>query len=397
MASSTGRIQVVGALGALLAFALAGAACSANSADSNAGASGGAGGSNSGGAGGGGSGGTGGTLGGSNGSGGTGLVGGCAHDTYGGVLLPLDLYLILDRSSSMNESNKWGAVTGAINQFAALPGLEDVSMGLAFFPQPKACSSGSECGSGGVCTAGRCAAGPSSDSCSPPDYSNPAVPMAAFPGVATQIGAALAATQPLGGTPTLFALQGAIQYARGWAQSHTGHLAAVVLATDGEPLGCGFSNSVTSCASEAATSFGGTPSVPVFVIGVGDLGALDAIAQAGGTGSATLLDATDAGQAFLDALNHVRGSVGCQYELPDLPPGEPFDSSAVNVAFTPTGGAQDIFGHVETLADCQSKQGWYYDDPANPTKILFCPAACDAVTQSVGSVDIVVGCSTIPA
>src|SRR5690349_2748292 len=68
------------------------------------------------------------------GSGGTGLGGGCATDTHDGELVPLDMFLMLDNSGSMQDSGKWGAVTGAINQFVGLSGTEGLAMGLGHFP-----------------------------------------------------------------------------------------------------------------------------------------------------------------------------------------------------------------------------------------------------------------------
>jgi hypothetical protein len=40
---------------------------------------------------------------------------------------------------------------------------------------------------------------------------------------------------------------------------------------------------------------------------------------------------------------------------------------------------------------------WYYNDNANPTKIVFCPATCDAAGKDTGGkIDIAVGCKAPP-
>ena len=108
-------------------------------------------------------------------------------------------------------------------------------------------------------------------------------------------------------TPTTPALQGALNYAFGWASANTSHVTIVVLATDGEPTNCN-PNDVDSCAGYAAQGLTVSPVIKTFVVGVGsDLSALNAIAMAGGTSSALLVDANAmAGQEFLDDLNMIR-------------------------------------------------------------------------------------------
>ena len=39
--------------------------------------------------------------------------------------------------------------------------------------------------------------------------------------------------------------------------------------------------------------------------------------------------------------------------------------------------------------------GWYYDDFANPTRIILCPSSCSAISgDSGGRVDVELGCTT---
>ena len=56
-------------------------------------------------------------------------------------------------------------------------------------------------------------------------------------------------------------------------------------------------------------------------------------------------------------------------------------------------------GVVPTQADCANFQnGWYYDDPVKPTKIIACPSTCDAIKAATdGKIDILVGCDTYVA
>jgi len=233
------------------------------------------------------------------------------------------------------------------------------------------------------------------DSCEPTDYAKPVVAIAPLPGVGSAITSAIGGTSPNGDTtPTRPALQGAMTYSIDWAANHTDHITIVVLATDGEPTGC-MPNSISDVSAVATVGLTSTPSVKTFVIGVGSqLSSLNAIAQAGGTGQATIVSAGNAAQEFLDALNAIRGSIGCTYKIPVGPDGTT-DFTKVNVAFTPDGGTKEDFPQVGSAADCVGTKAWYYDDPNNPTQIVLCPAACDLVTNSKGKVDVLLGCPTI--
>jgi hypothetical protein len=343
-------------------------------------------------------GGTGGGIGlggnGAGGNGGTGLGGGCATDTHDGELVPLDMFLMLDNSGSMSDSGKWTAVSGAIKQFVGLPGTDGLAMGFGHFPivppAPPSCTVNTDCGASGLCFFGICVA---NDECEPTEYGKPVVPIAPLPGVGPQISAAIDQLGPNGGTPTRAALQGAMMYTIDWAKQNPDHISIVVLATDGQPEGCE-PNSVADVSNVAAQGVASSPSVLTFVVGVGsELTALNAVAQAGGTQQAIIVNAGNAAQEFLDALNAIRGAVGCNYKIPIPASGKP-DTTKVNVAFTPDGGAQVIFPKVGGAGDCQGKTGWYYDNEADPTQIILCPAACDLVSNLKGKVDVVLGCQT---
>ena len=165
------------------------------------------------------------------------------------------------------------------------------------------------------------------------------------------INASLASHSPNGATPTGPALMGAIQYASSWAKTHSDHVVAVVLATDGLPTMCtpqGI-DAIATLAGEAATA---SPKVLTFVIGV--FGAesaalaqknLDTIAaKGGGQSKATIIttgsDVTSQFQAALDAVR--QSAIGCEYQLPDASSG-PVDYGLVNVIATSSNtGAQTL-------------------------------------------------------
>jgi hypothetical protein len=216
-----------------------------------------------------------------------------------------------------------------------------------------------------------------------------------LPGVAQKIKDSLGRHMAAGGTPTLPAMEGAVQYATNWAQGHPDHKTIIVLATDGAPNDC--NSNVQAVSDVAARAYAANPSIQTFVIGVGDTGNLNAIAQAGGTNMAYVVGAQNATQAFLDAMNQIRGiSLACDYAIP-LPQGRPPNFSQVNFYYTPTSGPEGLIYKVGDVSQCDPmKGGWYYDNPTNPTQIRACPASCEQLKSGGGKVRIEVGCDSIP-
>jgi hypothetical protein len=105
----------------------------------------------------------------------------------------------------------------------------------------------------------------------------------------------------------------------------------------------------------------------------------------------------DFGPVFQDmATGIVEGSqLSCEYDIPQPPMGEMLDPNKVNVNYTPKGQMEIPIFHVNKPGDCGMKGGWYYDDPANPTKIIMCPSTCDTLKKdSTGKVDVLFGCET---
>jgi hypothetical protein len=53
-----------------------------------------------------------------------------------------------------------------------------------------------------------------------------------------------------------------------------------------------------------------------------------------------------------------------------------------------------VIPRADAEAQCMTNAAWFYDDPAAPTELRLCPAACELV-QAGGTVDIAFGCETI--
>ncbi|MBK8999151.1 MAG: VWA domain-containing protein [Myxococcales bacterium] len=292
----------------------------------------------------------------------------CATETQKAEPLPLDIYIMLDKSGSM-LGTKWTSTVSAINSFVNDAQSAGIGVGLDFFPDNPECSIGT--------------------------YSTPSVPIAILPGNATNISGALSSTGPSGGTPTLPAMQGALSYAQTHAIKNPDHVVVIVLATDGQPNDC--SSSVGGVSGIAQQGVNGSPKILTFVIGVGSaLSNLNQIAQAGGTNSAFIVDTSgNVGQQFIDALNAIRGAaLACEYLIPKPQTGT-VDPTKVNVTFTPDGGQPETWPKYANEAACPpTGNGWYYDNDISPTKILLCPGTCSMVKNTKGQVDVLFGCAT---
>ncbi len=90
------------------------------------------------------------------------------------------------------------------------------------------------------------------------------------------------------------------------------------------------------------------------------------------------------------------GALPCEYVIPAPPDGEALDPNQVNVVFTDGANVEHEIYKVDGAGDCDPVDGgWYYDNPANPTKIILCPATCDVVSNDPdATMDIVFGCAT---
>lgn len=106
-------------------------------------------------------------TGGATSSGGAGNEGGagtevptCGGDEHQAMLLPLDLYVMLDSSGSMFDTigtqTKWQAIQNALTTFLEDPASDGIGIGLQFFPQkdpaiPDTCSTTAQCGANNLC------------------------------------------------------------------------------------------------------------------------------------------------------------------------------------------------------------------------------------------------------
>jgi hypothetical protein len=332
----------------------------------------------------------------------------CLVDRRKGEGVPADLYIMNDQSHSMacpipTGGDRWTAMKTALGGFLRSPDAAGLGVGIQYFGQ------GQGAGPGAV-----------GASCNVADYEPADVEIAPLPGNADAVVASLDRHRPYTLTPTPAAIDGALAHARQWATAHPERIVSVVLATDGQPNACGNpADRVGSVAASVAKAYAGTPQIRTYVIGIvggaATMGAdgcqydpappnqpdLDRVAKAGGTDAALMVDALagDTAAEFLDALNHIRGAavLGCQYVLPTTTvDGQTIDPRKVNVSYAPSDGAARALYQSPDVGSCDaSAGGWYYDDPTTPTKILLCPATCNAVkADPKASIDVLLGCET---
>ncbi len=301
----------------------------------------------------------------------------CAANAQQVALIPLDMGLTVDTSYSMDFDDKWPQVRDALNVFAKNPNYMNMGVAMQFFPVRQQCNVDL--------------------------YGAPIVPMQVLPGVQPALSSAVEAQRMFGGTPLVQVMQGMVGYMRSWAKEHTDRKPVLVLATDGIPDDtCSASNidpvnSLDNALALAKDAYEGKPSIPVFVIGVGEeLTALNSIAEAGGTQSAAVISTSgNVTEKFLEALDGIRRSaLSCNYDIPPPKTGE-IDYTAVNVTFSEGGSKADTFFYVSTAKDCalSPEHAWYYDDPKVPTQVVLCPQTCDRVSAAHdGKMDVAFGC-----
>lgn len=306
----------------------------------------------------------------------------CAAVTVGAELVPLDLYVVLDRSGSMVNSAlgplRWPPVRDALNQFFQSPSAAGIGIALTMFAHP---------------TQSQCVAN---------SYATPLVAMAPLPGSASGHATTLQNTMNtyapvLGiGTPTESAMQGAVTFAKNHKSANPNRTVAIVLATDGLPGAAGCSGQTAAGVQTAiANGFNGSPSIRTFVIGI-DPNAqmstnINSWAAAGG-GQAFDVGTAGGSAQFLQAMKDIQGSLlGCTFTMPTTDAGI-INPDKVKVIFTPGSGAPVELPRVTNQAAC-SGPGWYYDNNSSPTTIELCPGSCTTVqADPSGKIDIELGC-----
>ncbi len=319
----------------------------------------------------------------------------CATGTASAALSGVNMFVMFDRSSSMNDrananGTRWDVTSAALKAFFGSNEASGLQLALRFFPHdspaPGCNQDGCDEAACGTPLVGLAALTAES---APADAQEKALvdaTNASAPGMAGQ------------GTPIFAALGGALQWAAAQRQKTPNENSVVVLVTDGEANGC--NDDIGDIAQLAADAFANN-GVRTYAIGLtgSQQRDINQIARAGGTESGIFVsDGDGTQQQLLDALGDIRGEVlDCDFAVPTAKPGVEVNLNLVNVNFTPSGGgAPSTLAQVGDAAACSDRAGWYYDDPANPSRIILCPSSCTTVTaDAMAKLDILLGCATV--
>jgi hypothetical protein len=237
-------------------------------------------------------------------------------------------------------------------------------------------------------------------------YATLAVPIADLPGAVPAFVRTLALRRPAGQTPLFEGSVGALKHLRARLAASPGRRAALVIATDGLPGGCG-NQDISTIADNLYTARNGTPSVSTFVVGVLDAKDVEQgrrdfgqLALAGGTAAPFILSPNqDLTKKLVEALSQIRGSLACEYAIPPEKKGM-IDFDKVNLHFSAPMVDEDI-PYVAGADRCDpTRGGWYYDtDPRGggaPSRVVACGATCKRFqSQQSGKIELRFGCKTV--
>jgi hypothetical protein len=274
-----------------------------------------------------------------------------------------NILIILDRSLSMRENDKWTQATAALDSMANNL-ADDLRLGLAIF-------------------SGTDSSGPGGDMCADPSLR---LPMGVH--TSADVAASFAGLSPAGATPMRRALDVARE--SGWVNDATDPLDAsrsknVLLVTDGQPNCLDPDDYMQEDLDGAVTAAAATfaAGVRVFVVGFGDgvdPVTLDRLAEAGGTDNPGDPDhryyQADSGAELEAALLAIGSSVvSCDLLLT----GRPADPTRIYVV---TDG---------TPLDRDDPNGFRYDDASNTISVLG--SACEALqAAALPNLQVIFGC-----
>jgi hypothetical protein len=331
-------------------------------------------------AGGGGTGGAGGGAAGFDATGGGGSGPACLEVEVGAEPATLDMFVLLDRSSSMGA--KWTDTIAALSGFVADPASAGIRVALTFFP---------------LAGLGDPSSLVQTEACKPSHYHPPHVALGELPAHTQALLDAMAGETAEGPATTMFgALVGTYAAATDYLASHPAEVVVVVLASDGAPNGCPGNQNEPAVIAALAKDAWANAGVRTFSIAIAGaaLPTLDLIAAEGGTSAA--YDVTSDTKAFAKKMEEIRAAaLPCDVVIPEPAEG-PFDPLAVNVVLTPGGGAPQKIPKVASPLDCAEQAGWHYDDAVLPKKIVLCPATCVAAQADADAkLAIAFGCPTL--
>lgn len=316
----------------------------------------------------------------------------CAEMAYKASTLPLDIVLLLDRSNEMAQGNRWEVASRAISDFLdrGFPAPTRVALTLVPFlgfestvfdntaPQP--------------------------DFCQYRAYRDFVVPMGEASTQRALVESAFANSQGPGGwggatSPLSASLEGTYFAATKVQEEHPDHQVVVLYVGAGRALPCdGYGGSLTTDPTviakfaDSALRYNGIRTFAVVVDGANRV-ALSIIAKAGG--GEAFVPSKETSESMLEAMLGVtKSAIDCAYALPEPPSGSAIDPSTLRVELSLSTGERSVIP-AAAQTGCDATGGWFYDNMAQPTKVIFCPQTCSALREtSSPRVELVVGCNS---
>jgi uncharacterized protein YegL len=301
----------------------------------------------------------------------------CATASDEAKLIPVNMYLTVDKSGSMDDNNKWVNARTAFTQFFQDPSADSLNVALRFWPD-QGCD----------------------DGCNNTPCAQPQVSLGSLKDAAQEqaLVGLFNAKQPNGNTPTSAALGGATQ----WAIEHTNatggkEKTVVVLLTDGIPTAC--DENINNIAAIAKYAYD-TAGVLTFAVGLqgSQEAQMNIIAQQGGTTKGYFIGNNNAAADLLKALKDIQQSVlACSFQMPvSDDPNMPVNPALINITYVASNGTKTTLKQVADASQCGPDGGWFYDNPQSPQIIELCDASCQLVQgDENGKIEIIVGCSTV--
>jgi len=327
----------------------------------------------------------------------------CAKGTAAAALAGVNMIVMFDRSTSMNDTavrngpSRWALASAALDAFFASNEAAGLNLALRFFPHdmPRAGCNQDACDVA-ACAAPMVPLGTLTAAMAPADAHEKALIDATAGATPAARAAGMGGGMMSGGTPISAALGGALQWASAQHAKTPGENTVVVLVTDGRPNGCDEDVGNISQLAAAALAADGTRTYAIGLTGSQEAD-MNQIAMAGGTTQGIFVaDGANTTQDLLQALGAIRGAIlDCDFAMPTPKPGIAVDPAFINVNFTPSNGAPSTLTQVAGEANCTGSGSWYYDNPINPSRIVLCKSTCDAVTaDAMASLEILLGCAT---
>lgn len=334
----------------------------------------------------------------------------CVDETAAAKPVPLDIYFMLDASTSMSipagsgaqgdcnvappfspsVNSRWCNAVNAVAGYVSDSSVAGNRAAIGYFKHY------------------------TSHNCNGSGYDTPMVALGTLSGgytghakvIVEQAYGGLNWAYPFSNTPTGGALNGLVKFTA--ANKTPGRVIIGILITDGAPNECESSDS--GLRNIAQTHFNNT-GIHTFMVGIEGSAFQRLEAWASYTGAIKHDDTNDAcgncnncechhynvgkgnPAVFIEALKKIQKSVlSCTFQVPEPSQGV-LDPDLVRVDYFPNGQPPPIeLPRVNSAGDC-SGPGWYYDNPTNPTTVNLCPDSCSTIqADSHAEIKIRIAC-----